>query len=140
LQGAHPAHRRAVPDDRVRLVHLVEIEVLQPEALRARNSTLLDDRRERQDGEDLGRDERHVALSLERTTENALTASEPVDLGGVEERDPELQRTLDDAHSLNPCIAVAVAPLARPELPRTKADLRDRLREIERQVPHRSKR
>jgi hypothetical protein len=54
LQRAHAAHDRPVPDQRVRLVHLVQVDVADAEPVRAGHRALLDDRGDREQREDLG--------------------------------------------------------------------------------------
>ena len=62
LQRAHAAHDRAVPDHRVGLVHLVQVEPAGAEPVRAGHRALLDDRGDREQREDLRRQEDRVPV------------------------------------------------------------------------------
>jgi hypothetical protein len=62
LQRAHAAHDRPVPDQRVGLMHLVQVDVADAEAVRAGHRALLDDRGDREQREDLrGQEDRLLA-------------------------------------------------------------------------------
>ena len=61
LQGPHPAHGPGVPDHRVRLVYLVQVQVAGAEPVRAGHRALFHHRGERQHREELGGQEHRVA-------------------------------------------------------------------------------
>ena len=124
-QGGHAAHRDAVAHERVGLVHLVERDPGQPEAGGARVRTASDDRWEGCDREELGRHHDVLTVVAERLREDALAAAERIHLRGVEEGHTQLERPADDVVGRALRVVVAVAPLARAELPRAEADPAD---------------
>jgi hypothetical protein len=136
LQGPHAPHDRAVADDRVGHVDLVQIEQADAEPVRAGHGALFHHRSHRQDRKELGRDERRLSATAERGTEEALAAAVAVDLGGIEESDAQLQRAADDCRRFPSRVAFAVAPLAGAELPGAQADLGDLLGRVDVQVAH----
>src|SRR5439155_2948092 len=69
--------------------------------------------------------------------ENPLAPPQRVDLGGVEEGDSDLERTVDNSRRLPASVPSTVTPLPATELPRPKTDPGDRRYEIGLQVPHR---
>src|SRR5207253_7601630 len=115
----------------VRLVHLVQVEARRAQPPRARVRAPPHDGRDRDEREELRREVCLVAAVAERRAEDSLAAPEPVDLGGVEERDAELERPPYDRCGVAPGVVAAVAPLARAELPRAEADLGDARLELE---------
>jgi hypothetical protein len=64
LERAHAAHDGPVPDHRVGLVHLVQVDAADAEPVRAGNRALLDDRGDREHREDLrGHEDRRLVLA-----------------------------------------------------------------------------
>jgi hypothetical protein len=122
LQLGHSLHRRAGRDDGVGPVHLVEVDQLDAEALRAGLAPLLDDGCQRHDGKDLGGEERLVAAAHDGLAHDPLGLAERVDLRGVDQVDAEIEGALGDGDGLGVGVLVPVAPLARAELPRAEPD------------------
>jgi hypothetical protein len=87
---------------------------------------VLDDGCQREDGEELRGQERLLAAPAQRGADDALAPAEPVDLGRVDQRHAEVERTPDDPPGLRTGVLAAVPPLTGAELPGAKADLRDR--------------
>ena len=136
LQRAHAAHDRPIPDSRVGLVNLVQVELARAEPAGARDRALLHHRGDRHHRQDLRRQEDRLEVVAQRRAENPLAAPEPVDLGGVEQRDAKLERAADDGRGLRSGVRVAVAPLTGAELPGTEADLGDLLGRVHVQIAH----
>jgi hypothetical protein len=140
LQRAHAAHERPVPDQRVRLVHLVQVEAAGAEAVRAGHRALLDDRGGREHREDLGRQEDRLPVLRQHLpqgrAEDPLAAAEAVDLRGVEQGHAQLQRAAHDGVRLLPGVVPAVAPLPGTELPGAQSDPGNRGRGAGAQVTH----
>src|SRR5205085_1871042 len=103
-------HRRVGTDERIWMVELIEGDLPEPEPGRARHRALLHDRCQRQEREDLRRDEYPRAVLAERLAEDALALPEPVRLGSVEERDAELESAANDPLGLRPGVVGAVTP------------------------------
>ena len=123
LQRVHTAHDRPVADQRIRLVHLVEIEAVGPKPVRAGHSPLLNHRGDRHQRENLRRQEHRLPVLAKRLAQDPLAAPETVDLGGVEERDPQLECAADDRVRDLLGVLVAVSPVPGPELPGAQPDL-----------------
>ena len=66
-----------------------------------------------------------VALVAERLAEDPFALAKAVDLGGVEEGDAEGAGALHDVACGTGGVSVAVAPLARSELPGAQPDPAD---------------
>src|SRR5207247_5582892 len=71
----------------------------------------------------LRRQEYRLAVLAKRLAQDPLAAPETVDLGGVEERDPQLECAADDRVRDLLGVLVAVSPIPGPELPGTQPDL-----------------
>ena len=136
-QFAQPAHGLAQRHDRVGPVDLVEVDPIHAEAAGGGPGAVADHRGHRHQGEELGR-QHHVGAPLaQRGAEDAFARPEAIDLGGVEERDAELQRAADHPSRLLVRVVLAVAPLTRAELPRAEPDLGDRrLQALDRDAAH----
>jgi hypothetical protein len=106
-------------------MHLVKRDFGQLQPGGARLLALANDDRERGQREELAGDDDVSALVAERLTEDALALAEAVDLGGVEKRDSELTRAPHDVTGSAAGVGVAVAPLARAELPGSESDAAD---------------
>jgi hypothetical protein len=118
------AHGDAHRHDRVRRVELVEVEPLDAEPARARARAPAHHARHRQYGIQLRGEERLVAPAGDRGADDPLRAAEPVDLGGVDHVDAQVERPPHDGGRLAPGVALAVAPLSGAELPRAEPDHR----------------
>ena len=136
LQGAHPAHGRGVPDHRVRLVDLVQVQVAGAEPVRAGHRALLHHRGQRQHREDLGGQEHRVQVLAQGLAQDPLAAAEPVDLGGVEEGHAQVQGAPHDRVRLLLGVRVPVSPLPGAELPGAQADLGNLLGGAGGQIAH----
>ena len=124
LDPAHSLHGRGDGHDRVRPVHLVQIDRLDAEARRARPSPLLDHGGDREDREDLRCQEGVAPAAAERGAEDPLRTAEAVRLGRVDEVDPEIEGARHDRRRLAARVRRPVAPLPRSELPGAEPDRR----------------
>ena len=125
LQPAHALHLTRQRDQGVGLVDLVEVDGVDLEAPRAPPPSLFDDRRDRENREDLGGDERLLPPALERPPDGPLRLAEAVDLGRVDESDAQVEGPVDDLDGVLLQVLLAVPPLHRPELPAPQPDGRD---------------
>jgi MFS family permease len=75
LQRPHPRHDHRVGHQRVRLMHLVQVEPADAEPVRAGDRPLLHHRRQRRDRQDLRREEHLVAVPADGLAENPLAAA-----------------------------------------------------------------
>src|SRR5262249_15859656 len=115
--GPETDHGRAIRDDRVGPVHLIQVDGIDAEPACARLCSLLDDRRQRQEREQLRGEEHVVAPAANRLAHDALRLAIGVDLGRVDEVDAEVKGAFDDRTRITTGIVVAVAPVTRAELP-----------------------
>src|ERR1700694_4785310 len=102
-------------------VELIQIDPMHAESSRAASCSRPHHERQA-DRKKLGGDEHVAAPVSNRLADDALRPAEPVELRGVDEIDPQLQRPLDDRPRSLRRIVAAVAPLARAELPCPKSD------------------
>ena len=138
LQRAHAAHDRPVPDQRVGLVHLVQVETADAEPVRAGHRALLHDGGNREEREELRGQEGRFPAFRQRRAEDPLAAAEPVELRGVEQGDAEFDRAAHDGLRLAPGVGLAVSPLPGAELPAAEPDPRDLRRRSRFEVTHES--
>lgn len=136
LQCAHAAHDDGLPEKRVGLVHLVEIDPADAEPMRARHGPPPDDGRKRRDRKDLRGEEYLVSATADRLAEDPLAASEPVDFGGVQQGHAKLQRAPHDSPRLLLGVWLTVSPFTGPELPGSEPYLGDLRGCVNAQVPH----
>ncbi len=127
LQGGHAPHGAAVRNERVGLVHLVEVDPTDAKPVGAGHRPLFDHRSHRQHREQLGGDDGRPARAglPQRAAQDPFAAPERVDLGRVEERHTKLTCPPDDRRCLAGRVGGAVAPLLGAELPGTQPDRGD---------------
>src|SRR5262249_44025740 len=106
-------------------------------APRAAARPLLDDRRERGDREELARHRDVGAFVAQRLAQDPFAFAEPVDFGGVEQRDPQRTGALHDVTRGAGGVAVAVAPLARAKLPGAQTNPADLADSVDVEIFHR---
>ena len=127
-----PGHDHRVGDHRVGLVHLVERDARQPQPPRAAAPSAAGrPAGTARPGRSCWRPRPRPRSSPERLAEDPLAAAEAVDLGGVEQRDAELAGAPDDVARGPVGVRVAVAPLARAELPGAQPDPADRAESVD---------
>jgi hypothetical protein len=136
LQRAHAAHDRPVPDHRVRLVHLVQVDTADAEPVRAGHRALLHHRRHRQQREQLGGQEHGRPAIAERAAQDALAPAQPVDLRRVEQRHAEVDGPMHNRIGIPLSVSVAVTPFPGAELPRPQPNLGNLRRGVHVQVAH----
>ena len=124
-QGLHPRHDHRVADERVGLVDLVERDGLELQPAGATVGPPPGHRGEGRDREELAGHHDLGPTGPERLAQDPLAPAGAVDLGGVEEGDPELEGAGHDLAGGAPGVRVAVAPLAGPELPGAETDTAD---------------
>jgi hypothetical protein len=136
LQRAHAPHDRAVGDHRVRPVHLIQVKQARAQPAGAGHGALLYDRRQRQDREELRGQENRPPPPAECLPEDALAAPETIHLGGVEQRDAQVDRPADDVAGHRTGVTLPVSPLLRPELPCAQPYLGNPCGRVDVQIPH----
>ena len=127
LEATHLPHDGAVPNQRVRPVHLVEVQPGDPEAAGARRGALRQPESRRQDRMCLRGQENRCSVISERLAEDALALAVAIDRGSVKKRDAQLDRPTDDEASLVLGIESAVTPRFATKLASAKANLGDLL-------------
>ena len=90
---------------------LVEVDGVDQQAVGAGRRPLLHDARQGNDGQHLGGEEGLIPPALDGAADGALGTTEGVDLGGVDEVDPEVEGPAGDVARLSLGVLVAVAPL-----------------------------
>ena len=99
LQLPKGREQRARGNDGIRPMGLVEVDPIHTEAAQAGLSPLTDDGIKRRHREELGGNERLVPSTGDGLPDGSFRAAETVDLRGVDQVDPEVQRPLDDPHA-----------------------------------------
>ena len=120
LEPTHALHRRTQRHERVGPVHLIQVDRLDAEAKRRQAAVLLHASCSGPYREHLGRKERLAAAPFERTPHDRLRHSPCVDLGRVDEIHAEVERGLHQLDRGGLAVGLAVAPVARAELPATQ--------------------
>jgi len=136
LQRAHAAHDRPVPDQRIGLVHLVQVEPADPEPVRAGHRALLHHRGDRQDREDLRGQEGRLPGLAQGLAQDPLAAAETVELGRVEQGHAQLQGPAHDGVCLLLGVGRPVAPVPGAELPGAQPDPGNLHISVDVQKPH----
>jgi hypothetical protein len=135
-QVAHARHDHRVGDDRVGLVNLVQRDVLELQPPRTRALALFHHDGKRRDRKDLAGHRDLVALVAQCLAEDSLALAESVHLRGVEERHTQGACAADDLARGAGGVTVAVAPLARSELPGAQPDPTDPADTVDVQILH----
>src|SRR5213079_3431388 len=133
-QLSKPGHGRAGRKQGALPVLLVEVDGVDAEAPRA-GARPRSGHEGQADRKQLGGEEDVCAPRANRLADDALRATQAVDLGRVDQVDAEVQRSLQDLARDPVVVLAAVAPLRGPELPRAEADDRD-ARAAGLDVPH----
>ncbi len=120
--ASHSVHRRAVRHHRVGPMHLVEIDDVDAETASTGARPLSDDWRQRHQRKQLRSEEHVVAPAADRLAHDAFRLAVSVGFSGIDEVDPEVEGPLDDRAGLVTGVLVAVAPVARAELPAAQPD------------------
>src|SRR5258706_5949086 len=122
-QLPHARHRRAWRKHGARPVLLVQVDPIdsQPPGAGAR---LRRDLNRKPDREKLGGEEHLVATTANRLTDDALGLPERIDLSGIDQRHPKVQRAMHDLYRLAARVLRPVSPLAGAELPGAEPDRR----------------
>ncbi|CKS92174.1 Uncharacterised protein [Mycobacterium tuberculosis] len=104
---------------------LIQRDTVQLQPPRTGALAVLDHRRKRRDREDLASHHHLGAVVAEGLPENTLAFAQAVDLGGIEQRDPQGACAFDNVAGGAGGVPVPISPFTRAELPSAQPDPAD---------------